>query len=158
METMPVSFGDRVPDAGVDVRVNVGVVLRDASGAILLEKRRDCGQWGIPGGRIEPGESIRAAASREMLEETGFQTNVTRIVGVYSDPADGRIVTFPDTVVQIVDVIVEAEIVGGELAISDESEAMVFFDPGALPRSVDVIPPARRVLHDIVSGARGVIA
>lgn len=42
------------PDTGI--RVGVGIVVRDQRGWVLLEKRRDCGLWGLPGGRIEPGD------------------------------------------------------------------------------------------------------
>ena len=54
------------------VKVGVGVIILDDSGRILLEKRRDNGMWGLPGGGIEPGESIYETALREVEEETGL--------------------------------------------------------------------------------------
>ena len=59
---------------------------RDEPGQILLMRRSDNGHWGLPGGYVEPGESVQSAAQREVLEETGCEIEVGRLVGVYSDP------------------------------------------------------------------------
>lgn len=150
-------FAQAVADDRTTIRLTVAVLLRDADGGILLEKRRDCGLWGMPGGRLEPGESLRDAAVREIREETGYTIRVLGLLGVYSEPAE-RIISFPDNVVQSVDVLVEAEIVSGTLTLSDESEAMVFFRPSTLPAESEIIPPARRIVRDVFAGARGVLA
>ncbi len=149
-------FGAQLADANTLVRLSVAVLIRDEKRRVLLEKRRDCGLWGLPGGRIEPGESVVQAACREIFEETGFRVAVNRLLGVYSEPRD-RIVAFPDKTVQIVDILLEAEIVSGELKISDESEEMQFFATTEFPPEVAIIPPARAVLLDIVAGQVGVI-
>lgn len=149
-------FAQKTADVHTKVRVNVAVVVRDLEGRILLEKRSDCGMWGLPGGRIEPGESITDAAAREMLEETGFQVKITRLLGVYSGPED-RIVTFSDNVVQIVDILLEAEIISGILTRSSESLALDFFSPDSMPPDDDVIPVAKSIFKDIVTGQVGVI-
>jgi 8-oxo-dGTP pyrophosphatase MutT (NUDIX family) len=120
----------------------------------LLEKRSDCGLWGLPGGRIDAGESAIEAAVREVLEETGLQVRVTGLVGVYSEPAT-RIVVHPDNVVQLVDIILSAEIVGGELKVSAESEELRFFDPKDPPDNI--VPPAMLPLADVANGVRGVV-
>ncbi len=142
--------------ANTRVRVGVAVIVRDSRGWILLEKRSDCGLWGLPGGRIEPGESVEQAAVRETREETGLSVEIARLVGVYSEPAD-RIVTFLDNgdVVHLVDILVEAAIVSGELSCSRESEELRFFGPAALPN--DLAPPARAPLQDVVKGLSGSI-
>lgn len=150
-------FAQATADARTTIRLTVAVVVRNDEGGVLLEKRRDCGLWGMPGGRLEPGESVSAAAIREIFEETGYAIRVRRLLGVYSEPAD-RIISFPDNVVQSVDVLVEAEIVSGTLTLSDESEAMTFFRPGAFPAESEIIPPARRILRDVIAGAHGVLA
>lgn len=150
-------FRQRSADEGTKLRLTVGVLIRNAAGAILLEKRRDCGLWCVPGGRVEPGESLQETAAREIFEETGLRVTVTRLVGVYSGPED-HIVTFPDGVVQTVDVMLAADIASGELLISDESEDLRFFDEGNLPLDDEIVPAARRVLGDYFGGLSGVVA
>lgn len=147
-------YAPRTADAETSVRLGVAVIVCDDSGRILLERRSDCGWWGLPGGRIEPGESIVQAAIREVYEETGLVVSILRLVGLYSEP-DERIVTFPDNVVHLVDAAVAAEIVSGSLRLSPESEELRFFQPGALPR--DLVPPARRLLEDHRQGLSGVL-
>ena len=149
-------YAKKVADADTRIRVGVGVVIRDHHGWILLEKRSDSGLWGLPGGKIEPGESVIEAAIREVHEETGLLVNITRLIGVYSEPTD-RIVTFLDNgdVVHLVDILLEATIISGELSCSSESEEVRFFDPAAFP--ADIVPPARMPLHDTLKGLTGTI-
>ena len=52
---------------------------------MLLQRRRDTGQWAIPMGKQELGETPSQCAIRETLEETGVLTELTGILGVYSD-------------------------------------------------------------------------
>jgi 8-oxo-dGTP pyrophosphatase MutT (NUDIX family) len=147
-------YARRIADANTKVRAGTGIIITDQSGRILLEKRSDCGWWGLPGGRIEPGESIITAALREAKEETGLTVEITQLFGVYSGPQD-RIVTFPDNVVQLVDIILTARIVSGELVCSSESEKLQFFNPKELP--AEIVPPARGPLQDFINGQVGVI-
>jgi ADP-ribose pyrophosphatase YjhB (NUDIX family) len=65
---------------------SVNVVVADGAGDILLIRRTDNGNWALPGGAIDLGESVAQAAARETLEETGIECEVTGIVGIYSDP------------------------------------------------------------------------
>ncbi|HXF60662.1 MAG TPA: NUDIX domain-containing protein [Caldilineaceae bacterium] len=53
---------------------------------ILLTKREDFEVWCLPGGAVDPHESLAEAAMREALEETGLTVHLTRLVGVYSQP------------------------------------------------------------------------
>jgi ADP-ribose pyrophosphatase YjhB (NUDIX family) len=150
-------YAQKAADANTRVRVGAAAIVRDSRGWILLEKRSDCGLWGLPGGRIEPGESVTEAAVREVKEETGLNIEITQLLGVYSEPDEFRIVTFLDNgdVVQLVDIILEAKIISGELEPSSESEALQFFSPDALPP--DIVPPALAPLHDFLQGLRGTI-
>jgi 8-oxo-dGTP pyrophosphatase MutT (NUDIX family) len=149
-------YARKVADANTHVRVGVGVVVRDEKGRVLLERRSDCGWWGLPGGRIEPGESAIEAAVREVKEETGLTIRVIRLLGVYSEPSE-RIVTFLDNsdVVQLVDILLEATIVSGTLTCSSESLDLQFFEAGCLPS--EIVPPARVPLEDVAAGRVGVV-
>jgi 8-oxo-dGTP pyrophosphatase MutT (NUDIX family) len=149
-------FSQQAVDGRTQIRLGVGIILRDARGWILLEKRSDNGLWGPPGGRVEPGESMAEAAVREVREETGLTVEVTRLVGVYSVPTD-RIVTYPDNgdVRHLIDVVVEGVIRSGNLTCSPESEALAFFPPTGLP--ADLVPPARLPLEDFLSHQTGVL-
>jgi ADP-ribose pyrophosphatase YjhB (NUDIX family) len=69
-----------------------GVLAIDEPGPGAVQRRRDTGQWAIPTGKQEMGETPGQCAVRKTLEETGVLTEVTGILGVYSDP--GHIVTY----------------------------------------------------------------
>jgi 8-oxo-dGTP pyrophosphatase MutT (NUDIX family) len=62
------------------------VIAFDGAGRILLQRRRDNDQWALPGGAMQPGETIAAAAVRETREETNIEVEVTGLVGIYTDP------------------------------------------------------------------------
>src|SRR6202161_3087467 len=64
----------------------VNVVVVNHAGAILLIRRTDNGNWALPGGGIDLGESVAQAAVRETFEESGIECVITGIVGIYSDP------------------------------------------------------------------------
>jgi len=53
--------------------VGTGVVVLDAHGRVLVGQRADTGLWGLPGGRLEFGETVKSCAQRELEEETGLQ-------------------------------------------------------------------------------------
>ncbi|MGA1623639.1 MAG: NUDIX domain-containing protein [Synechocystis sp.] len=56
-------------------------------GRIVLVNRRDTGEWGLPGGLIDWGETVERSAERELAEETGLNLlKIDRLIGVYSSP------------------------------------------------------------------------
>jgi 8-oxo-dGTP pyrophosphatase MutT (NUDIX family) len=63
----------------------VTVVVID-QGRVLLIQREDLKIWALPGGAIDPGESIVQAAIREVHEETGLEVELIRLVGIYARP------------------------------------------------------------------------
>lgn len=72
-------------------RMAAGVLIRDASGAVLMVRPTYKDGWDIPGGYVEPGESPAAAAAREIREELGIDRHVGRLLVVdwAPHPAEG---------------------------------------------------------------------
>lgn len=60
------------------------VILIDEQDRILLQRRADNGQWGLPGGALEPGESMEQVARRELWEETGMSAGELALLDVFS--------------------------------------------------------------------------
>lgn len=77
------------------VEEGAAVLLVDAAGRVLLQQRDDdvppagYGRWALPGGHMEPGESPREAAQREMEEETGLRVTRLRRFGTFDRPGSG---------------------------------------------------------------------
>lgn len=142
------------PDAtkATAIRVAAAAYVPNAEGKILLQRRSDNGRWGLPGGSVEIGESVAAAAVREVEEETGLRVKVMRLIGVYSDPSF-QVVRYPDgNVVHYVSLFFECRIIGGTLRTCAESLELGFFDPTDLP--ADVLPLHRIRVADALDGLR----
>jgi len=63
--------------------VSVAGVVLDPESRILAIKRKDSGEWQIPGGILEAKEPLESGVRREILEETGIEVDVERLTGVY---------------------------------------------------------------------------
>ena len=112
------------------------VFIRDAEGRILLQQRADNGEWVLPGGAMDPGESIVQAAVREIYEESGLNIKVTRLIGVYSDPANIFKYNNGDQIHAIV-LLFEGEVVSGSLRLDgDETMQLVYFECDNLPKNL----------------------
>lgn len=99
--------------------------IQDGPKILLVRQAYGEWYWSLPGGKMEPGESIDEAAVREVREETGLEVRVTRVVGLYSVPVEnGLAVTF------------EAEVIGGTLQPANEIIECRYFPPDQLPEPV----------------------
>lgn len=76
---------------GGKFRVACSAVI-ERGGEYLLARRRDIGLWNLPGGGLEPGETVEECLAREVQEEVGIAIRVVRLVGVYSKPQKNEIV------------------------------------------------------------------
>jgi ADP-ribose pyrophosphatase YjhB (NUDIX family) len=131
---MTIAYHATDPD---EMRISVTAVVRRPENVneILLMKRSDNGHWGLPGGYLELGESVTTAARREVREETGYEFEVGRLVGIYSDPRT-QVIEYADRIrVQTVNVCFEG-IAGarGEPTTPDEVLEVGFFAADALPQ------------------------
>jgi len=90
------------------------ILVFDEQGRLLVQRRYDFDWLGVPGGALELGETLRACAERETLEETGLRVRVERLVGVFSHPDYNLLYPNGDRVQQWT-VCVVARPVGGQL-------------------------------------------
>jgi ADP-ribose pyrophosphatase YjhB (NUDIX family) len=107
------------------------VVVNDA-GEVLLIHRTDNDNWSLPGGAMEPGESMTDCAVRETFEETGIHVDVTGLVGIYSDPRHVILYTSNGEARQEFSIVYTARPLGGEPTPSDESREVVWVAPAAI--------------------------
>jgi 8-oxo-dGTP pyrophosphatase MutT (NUDIX family) len=107
----------------------VNVIVSDEQGRILLIRRTDNGNWAVPGGAIDLGESMVQAAVRETLEETGIVCEVTGLVGIYTDPNHLIHYTSNDEVRQEFSIVLTARPAGGEPTTSSESSDVRWVEP-----------------------------
>ena len=115
-----------------------GAVVRDPAGRVLLVRRANDpnrGTWSIPGGRIEPGESARAAAAREVREETGLDVEVGEEL-LTVDLGPYVVTDFA------------ARLVGGTLRAGDDALDARFVDVAEL-RSYDLSPGLLAALAEL---------
>lgn len=110
------------------IRLTVdGIVIKD--GKILLVKRAKDpfkGRWALPGGFVEYGEKMEEAVTREVKEETGLDTRIIRLFGVYSDPER-------DPRGHTVSIVYCLKISGGKIHGGDDASEVGFFPLSSLP-------------------------
>jgi len=68
------------------IAVAVSAFIQDDEHHILMIRRTDNDLYSIPGGQVEPGETLTQAAVREVKEETGIDIEATDLIGIYSNP------------------------------------------------------------------------
>jgi ADP-ribose pyrophosphatase YjhB (NUDIX family) len=121
-------------------------VVADNEGRILLARRRDNALWTVPGGAMEPGETIVDTAVREVAEETGVQVEITGLVGIYSSPR--HVVEYSDGEIrQQFSACFSARPVSGMPTATGETSEVRFVEPGDLDQ-LDMHPSIRlRIEH-----------
>ncbi len=118
------------------------------SGKLLLIRRLN-GQWALPGGVMELGESTEETAVRETFEETGLLVVAERAVGIYTRPEFSP----PDRTWQIVGMVFLCRPTGGAPRASDETLECAFFAPSALPSNI--APYHAQRIEDALSARAG---
>jgi 8-oxo-dGTP diphosphatase len=103
------------------------VIAQPGKGVALVRRRFEPLGWALPGGFVDYGETVEAAAVREALEETQLHVRLQELLGVYSDPArDKRLHTISTVFIATTD---EAEQIRG----GDDAAASAFFPLSELP-------------------------
>lgn len=128
-------------------KVGCSVAAFDDAGRVVLIKRADNGRWALPGGYAEVGSPPSANALRELHEETGFDAELQRLVGVYDNKSLGSVAPF-----QFYICCFRARITGGEATPSPETTEVVLADPNELPEDMSVLQ--RTMLADSLARDR----
>jgi 8-oxo-dGTP diphosphatase len=116
-----------------------GVIIKDHM--IVLIKRSKSpfeGQYALPGGFVEYGETVESALIREIAEETGLEVKIKSLIGVYSDPNR-------DPRGHVVSLAFKAQITGGELSSGSDAREVRLFDVRHLPQ---LAFDHEKIIHD----------
>ncbi|HHC07930.1 MAG TPA: NUDIX hydrolase [Actinobacteria bacterium] len=109
--------------------VGAAVVVRDDAGRILLVERgpgsTKAGRWAIPAGFVDHDEEVRAAAARELREETGLVAEIGEVLWVQSN--------FHDPAKPTVGIWFAGRVIGGTLEAGDDAAAVGWFPLDDLP-------------------------
>ncbi|WP_025762980.1 NUDIX domain-containing protein [Dyadobacter tibetensis] len=128
-----------VPSQGTQVILPaIAVAIFNEKGEILLQHRRDVGQWGVISGHVEFGESVEEAVLREIYEETGVdQAKILSLIGVYSAP-ESQTYHYGERTVQYITTYFLARLEHSlpERFSSEETLALKFFAIDALPHNL----------------------
>lgn len=147
--------------------VTGGAIIRDSAGRILLQQRSDYGDWGLPGGGMEPGETIEDTMRREVREETGLEVLESSLFGVYTGPRmryvypDGGRVVFTMFIFEatVADLQSKLDSDGKTLRFTDKASESLRLEFWALndTRLEQISSVQRPVFEDLQSGRSSVL-
>ncbi|HEY2446746.1 MAG TPA: NUDIX hydrolase [Rhizomicrobium sp.] len=126
--------------------VGVGAVIRNDRGAVLLVRRSNApraGEWSLPGGKVEYGETLRAALVREIREETGLEIEALDLIDVAEIGCDSEAGTQDK---QYVLVDFRARVVGGVLVAGSDAADARWFAEDEIDR-LEIWSETRRVIE-----------
>jgi 8-oxo-dGTP pyrophosphatase MutT (NUDIX family) len=120
------------------VAATASVIVIDSTGKILLQLRGDDGTWGLPGGHVEPGETVEETAKREVLEETGLLAEKMDFFGVYSGKELYNKYPNGDETYFVDSVFVVKKYCGKMQADHAESIDLKFFELSDMPENISL--------------------
>ena len=130
----------------IDPKIAVGTIIRNADDRLVLVRRAiepGYGKWVFPGGYVDRGEALTAAAVREAREECGLDVRLDGLVNVYSYPGRAPII-----------VVYAATAVGGELCSDEECLETAVFDNTSIPWEHLAFRSTHDGLRDYLEGVR----
>ena len=128
----------------IDPKIAVGTIIKAPSDRIVLVRRAidpGYGRWVFPGGYVDRGEPLPAAAMREAREECGLEVRLDGLVNIYSYAGRTPVI-----------VVYAATAVGGVLAIDDESLESAEFEPKSIPWDSLAFRSTHEGLRDYLAG------
>ncbi|GAA0734778.1 NUDIX hydrolase [Dactylosporangium roseum] len=139
---------------GSKVTSAVAAVIEDAAGRVLLCQQAGGHRlWGLPGGRVRAAESPVHAVIRDIREETGMETEIVEIIGMYQVTGDGCGEATPDLFVHVF----RGRLDGGGPALNAPGRIsrLAWHDPDALPQPLTAT--TRTAIADASAGRTGMI-
>lgn len=127
----------------LDPKVAVGTIIRGSNDGLLLLKRAiepGLGKWVFPGGYVDRGEEVVRAAVREAREEAGLEVRIDRLVNVYSYEGRSPVI-----------IVYSATMIGGALAVDDESSEIREFSIDEIPWDDLAFRSTREALMDYLN-------
>lgn len=122
---------------------SANVIATNDAGEVLLIRRSDNGNYALPGGGMDLGESLTDTAIRETLEETGWRVEIDGLVGVFSNPGHVLHYTSNDEVRQEMSLVYFGRVVAQEGEPDSESTEVVWIAPDALDEVGPMHPTMR---------------
>ncbi|AWB45678.1 ADP-ribose pyrophosphatase [Paenibacillus sp. CAA11] len=111
---------------------------------LLLQRRTDNGLWGLPGGSMEPGETLEEVAIRELLEETGLKAKSLELFHIFSGQELYYKYPHGDEVYNVVTAYVCTAYDGIPKVDGDEVQELRFFSYSEIP--MELSPPDKPVI------------
>lgn len=128
----------------LDPKVAVGTIIRAADDRLVLVRRAiepGYGLWVFPGGYVDRGEDVTAAAVREAREEAGLDVRLDGLLNIYSYGHRSLIV-----------IVYAASVVGGELCADDECLEAGLFSAAEIPWDALAFHSTRQALREYLDG------
>jgi len=127
--------------------VGATVLVLDTQNRLLLMKRSDNGNWGVPGGAMELGEEIEETARRELLEETSLEVEELTLFGVFS--GDELYYRYPsgEEVYNVSIAYLVRDVQGDVKLLDGEHRNYRYFELGNLPENIS--PPIKPILRKL---------